>query len=251
MTKIASRGSCLEEYLLAMPIKTPFFKKEKKGNEGAQKPQDVGSSLPFRRPWPESAAVFNWRKKNKQRETQVNIWSHVTEKCSDQHLVFSKRHRTKTGACTTKKWRRKTLLASLTWSWNSNVPNLTDPRRCLDSRNEKTRSPGRRKLFQNRSTSKNANTFFSPHQQSVLQGTTFRPGCPSHFQVSQERLFLSPQQKKLPPSSQELTKRCQKTERFFLHLHKKHVLAPAKKKTKKGRRMRLKNMKMAATVLPW
>ena len=28
------------------------------------------------------------------------------------------------------------------------------------------------------------NTFFSPHQQSVLQGTTFRPGCPSHFQVS-------------------------------------------------------------------
>ena len=23
--------------------------------------------------------------------------------------------------------------------------------------------------------------FFSPHQQSVLQGTTFRPGCPSHF----------------------------------------------------------------------
>ena len=29
-----------------------------------------------------------------------------------------------------------------------------------------------------------ANTFFSPHQQSVLQGTTFRPGCPSHFQVS-------------------------------------------------------------------
>ena len=29
-----------------------------------------------------------------------------------------------------------------------------------------------------------ANTFFSPHQQSVLQSTTFRPGCPSHFQVS-------------------------------------------------------------------
>ena len=26
-----------------------------------------------------------------------------------------------------------------------------------------------------------ANTFFSPHQQSVLQSTTFRPGCPSHF----------------------------------------------------------------------
>ena len=32
-----------------------------------------------------------------------------------------------------------------------------------------------------------ANTFFSPHQQSVLQGTTFRPGCPSHFQVKQQK----------------------------------------------------------------
>ena len=53
-----------------------------------------------------------------------------------------------------RKWRRKTLLASSTWSWNPNVPNLTDPRRCLD-RNEKTRSPSRRKLFQKRSTSKN------------------------------------------------------------------------------------------------
>ena len=31
-----------------------------------------------------------------------------------------------------RKWRRKTLLASSTWSWNPNVPNLTDPRRCLD-----------------------------------------------------------------------------------------------------------------------
>ena len=32
---------------------------------------------------------------------------HLTEKCSDQHLVFSKRHRTKTGACTTKKMTKK------------------------------------------------------------------------------------------------------------------------------------------------
>ena len=31
------------------------------------------------------------------------------------------------------------------------------------------------------------NTFFSPHQQSVLQSTTFRPGCPSHFQVSNRK----------------------------------------------------------------
>ena len=52
-----------------------------------------------------------------------------------------------------RKWQRKTLLASLTWSWNPNVPNLMDPRRW--SRNEKTRSPGRRKLFQKHSTSKN------------------------------------------------------------------------------------------------
>ena len=29
-----------------------------------------------------------------------------------------------------------------------------------------------------------ANTFFSSHQQSVLQSTTFRPGCPSHFQLT-------------------------------------------------------------------
>ena len=28
-----------------------------------------------------------------------------------------------------------------------------------------------------------ANIFVSPHQQTVLQSTTFRPGCPSHFQV--------------------------------------------------------------------
>ena len=28
-----------------------------------------------------------------------------------------------------------------------------------------------------------ANSFCSSHQQSVLQSTTFRPGCPSHFQV--------------------------------------------------------------------
>ena len=32
-----------------------------------------------------------------------------------------------------------------------------------------------------------ANTFFSSHQQSVLQGTTFRPGVPSHFQVSKKK----------------------------------------------------------------
>ena len=102
-------NDCLKESLLKnndclrslyWKIMTPFFLR-KKGNEGAQKPQDVGSSLPFLRPWSESAAVFNWRTKNKQRETPVNIWSHVTEKCSYQHLVFSKRHRTKTGACTT------------------------------------------------------------------------------------------------------------------------------------------------------
>ena len=36
------------------------------------------------------------------------------------------------------------------------------------------------------------NTFFSPHQQSVLQGTTFRPGCPSHFQVSNRRRKCQP-----------------------------------------------------------
>ena len=28
------------------------------------------------------------------------------------------------------------------------------------------------------------NIFVSPHQQTVLQSTTFRPDCPSHFQVS-------------------------------------------------------------------
>ena len=37
-----------------------------------------------------------------------------------------------------------------------------------------------------------ANTFFSPHQQSVLQSTTFRPGCPSHFQVSNRKRKCQP-----------------------------------------------------------
>ena len=32
-----------------------------------------------------------------------------------------------------------------------------------------------------------ANIFVSPHQQTVLQSTTFRPGCPSHFQVSNRK----------------------------------------------------------------
>ena len=38
-----------------------------------------------------------------------------------------------------------------------------------------------------------ANIFVSPHQQTVLQSTTFRPGCPSHFQVSNRnrRMLLS------------------------------------------------------------
>ena len=37
-----------------------------------------------------------------------------------------------------------------------------------------------------------ANIFVSPHQQTVLQSTTFRPGCPSHFQVSNRKRKCQP-----------------------------------------------------------
>ena len=36
------------------------------------------------------------------------------------------------------------------------------------------------------------NIFVSPHQQTVLQSTTFRPGCPSHFQVSNRKRKCQP-----------------------------------------------------------
>ena len=36
------------------------------------------------------------------------------------------------------------------------------------------------------------NSFFSSHQQSVLQSATFRPGCPSHFQVCNRKRNCQP-----------------------------------------------------------
>ena len=54
------------------------------------------------------------------KNVQINIWFFRNATGRKQVLAQQR------------KWRRKTLLASLTWSWNPNVPNLTDPRRCLD-----------------------------------------------------------------------------------------------------------------------
>ena len=54
------------------------------------------------------------------KNVQINIWFFRNATGRKQVLAEQR------------KWRRKTLLASLTWSWNPNVPNLTDPRRCLD-----------------------------------------------------------------------------------------------------------------------
>ena len=54
------------------------------------------------------------------KNVQINIW--FSRNATGRKQVLAQQ----------RKWRRKTLLASLTWSWNPNVPNLTDPRRCLD-----------------------------------------------------------------------------------------------------------------------
>ena len=45
---LLKNNDCLKESLLKN--NDSFFFLRKKGNEGAQKPQDVGSSLPFLRP---------------------------------------------------------------------------------------------------------------------------------------------------------------------------------------------------------
>ena len=54
------------------------------------------------------------------KNVQINIW--FSRNATGRKQVLAQQ----------RKWRRKTLLASLTWSWNPNIPNLTDPRRCLD-----------------------------------------------------------------------------------------------------------------------
>ena len=54
------------------------------------------------------------------KNVQINIW--FSRNATGRKQVLAQQ----------RKWRRKTLLASLTWSWNPNDPNLTDPRRCLD-----------------------------------------------------------------------------------------------------------------------
>ena len=117
------------------------------------------------------------------------------------------------------------------------------------------------------------------HQQHIVWATTFQSGYPQplssskgpHRCHSTRKNYCSPgcravgsskfqnvQPTRTPflesPAGKRaaiVTRTNQKTERFFLHFHKKHVLEHPKKQTKKGPCMRLQNMKMAVTVLSW
>ena len=138
------------------------------------------------------------------KNVQINIWFSRNPTGRKQVLAQQR------------KWRRKTLLASLTWSWNPNVPNLTDPRRCLDLATRKLALLAVGSCFKN----------VQPPRTSFLESPAEKIAA-----------IVTKTDQKMPKDRRILSSSSQR--------------ARAKKKTKKGRRMRLKNLKMAATVLPW
>ena len=96
---------------------------------------------------------------------------------------------------------------------------------------------------------KKTNTLFPPHQQSVFQSTTFRPGCPSHFQVSNRK-------KKMPTFLNllvlilELSGRCGASSRrscgnvtFGVDVGVLCIKRSVSRVTKKKKRKKPKNMK--------